>query len=235
MKERRAAIHQPNFAAWTGFFYKVARADVFVILDDVQYSKRSFQNRNKILAPHGLQWLTVPVRTKGYNGVLIKDIAIDNKNGWRDEHLKALEISYRKAPHFKRYFRLVAGIYDSAHRGLAELNIALMYRIAEDIGIDCGSFVRSSEIAIDAEAKSTERLVQLCEALSADVYVSGNGARKYQDESLFQRRNIGLRYANFTPFVYPQLHAGGFHPRLSILDYLFNCGGERFAHDIRLI
>src|SRR5436190_10333101 len=95
------AIHQPHYLPWLRYFEKIARSDIFIVLDDVQYEKNGFQNRNKIKTGQGWMYLTVPVRKPTQRPLV--EIEIDNGIGWREKHRRALEMNYCKAPYFERY------------------------------------------------------------------------------------------------------------------------------------
>jgi len=119
------SIHQPNFLPWIGYFYKLVRSDIFVFLDNVQYTKNSFINRNRIKTPQGALWLTVPVTFKF--GQLINEVRINNQTDWRKKHLKTLEMNYRKAKFFEEVFNRIKQIYYSKDwQNLCEFNVSLM-------------------------------------------------------------------------------------------------------------
>ena len=103
------AIHQPNFLPWLGFFYKMLKADLFVFLDNVQFSKNSYQNRVRIKTSQGQQWLTIPVFHSF--GQLTNEVQINNKENWREKHLKTLEMNYKRTPYFKIIYNMLESIY----------------------------------------------------------------------------------------------------------------------------
>src|ERR1043165_5905453 len=103
------AIHQPHYLPWLRYFEKIARSDVFVLLDDVQYEKNGFQNRNKIKTGQGWAYLTVPVKKPLL--VPINEVLIDNTSGWQDKHLRAIELNYGKAPYFKQHQEALTALY----------------------------------------------------------------------------------------------------------------------------
>ena len=217
------AIHQPNFMPWPGYFYKMAQADVFVILDNVEYQSgnaTSITNRTKIKTPQGETFITLPVK-KG--APLIKDVLIDNAQPWRKKLLKSVQQNYAKAPFFTDYFPQFETIVNEQHTFLAALNTELIRQGCAWLDITTPILI-SSELSAEAEDKN-ERIVEICKRLGGDVYLSGNGAKKYNDENLFNQNGIALRYTAFQPLAYPQLH-GDFMPGLSVLDLLFNCGGD---------
>ncbi len=216
------AVHQPNYLPWLGYFYKMNRCDVFVYLDDVQFPRgRSFANRNRIKTPNGEVYLNIPIKhSHGHHGKLKYteiEFAADN---WKAKHLKTLEMNYKRAPHFEEIFAR----YESAllpGGNLVEVNIRLIETFADYLEIT-SQRVRLSEMSGEFGQKS-DLIAAIGQALGANVYLSGEGARDYNDEELLRQRGIRLAYAAFAHPVYPQLW-GEFVPQLSILDVLFNCG-----------
>lgn len=217
------AIHQPNYLPWLGYFYKIARADMFVLLDNVQYSKNGFINRNRIKTPQGAAWLTVGVLTKGSFGQSIKDVEINNSLPWASTHVKSIHQNYSKAPYFMDYIALLEDIYRQHWEKLADLNESIIKVICRALGIGGVEFKMASEL--DVSGQSTELLVGICRTLGADTYLSGPSGRKYIDEELFRNEGISLRYSDFKHPAYGQLW-GDFIPDMSIIDLIFN-EGER--------
>jgi hypothetical protein len=215
------AAHQPNFAPWLGFFDKARSADVLVLLDTVQFIKRGYQNRTRVKAPSGPQWLTVPVISKGRYDQATKDVEIDESTRWRAVHLRTLQSTLAKAPHYDALLDAVRPVYDRAdlHR-LAELNVALIRTVVQRLGIDT-RLVLASELPVTGS--SSHLMISLTQAVGGDVYLSGPTGRDYLEPELFDAAGLSLRYHEFTPFPYPQRH-GAFVPGLSCLDYLANVG-----------
>lgn len=211
----QVAIHQPNYVPWAGYFYKIAQCDHFVFLDDAQYTKNSFINRNRIKTPQGEHWLTIPVSVN--LGQLICEVPV--KSGWAEKHIKTLHQNYAKTPGYKIYIDGIAEILRAEHANLAELNIALVGHLCELLGITT-PYVRSSALGIDGN--SDERLAAITAHLGGDIYLSGFGGANYQLEQTFAARNIGLETYRFRPPIYQQTR-GDFLAGLSILDVMFNC------------
>ncbi|WP_323720622.1 WbqC family protein [Acetomicrobium sp.] len=216
-------IHQPNFLPWLGYFYKIAQCDVFVLLDNVQYTKNSFINRNRIKTPRGADWLTVPVIIKGRFGQLIRDVEVNGTVDWRKKHLRTLEINYRKAKYFEPIFEGLMAIYlANDWENLCELNIRLLNWTLSILGLK-KQLVLASSLHVDGE--STQLLIDIIKKLGGHEYISGFGGAHYQEEELFEKAGIMLTYYDFKHPVYPQLWTGFIH-NLSIIDLLFNCGSE---------
>jgi hypothetical protein len=219
------AIHQPNYIPWPGYFHKLAACDVFVYLDAVQYPRgRSFAARNRIKTPNGVVFLTIPVSVpKGHEGkASYLEVEFADER-WRDKHLKTVEQSYKRAPHFDEVFEFYR---DGLERGrtLVDLNVGLIEPIADYLGIETRR-VRLSE-TLESFGEKSDLIVDVCKTLEADVYLSGaGGGREYNDERLLNEHGIELRYDEYSYPEHPQLW-DGFEPNLSVLDVLFNCGPD---------
>ena len=218
------AIHQPNYLPWLGYFYKMTNCDVFVLLDDALHSKSSFTNRNKIKTREGTKLLSVPLSTKE---VKINELIISNDQKWQSDHWNIIENSYQKAPYWEEYIVYLREILTKkSWTYLCELNFALIWLIKGILGIKT-EIMTSSMLKIGNHTGS-ERNLAICKYLDADVYLSGEGARSYNDEESFEREGIKLVYIGFQHPVYHQLW-GDFVPNLSIIDLLFNEGEESLS------
>jgi hypothetical protein len=217
----RVAIHQPMYLPYPGFFHKLSMADVFVIMDDVQYDKR-FTNRNQILVPQGPLWITVPIvkSDKFQPNMLVK---INNSIDWRTDHLRKIRNSYTNAPYFYLYQQYLEDVYSRDWGLLFDLDFELVKATASWLGIKT-RVLRESELKVTGAA--TERLVNTCKAVGADTYVSGIGGRNYIDEASFARNGLRLVYQEYVPVPYRQRFTKAFVPNLSIIDMLSNLGPD---------
>ena len=216
------SVHQPQYIPWIGYFHKIKSSDVFVLLDNVQYKKREFQNRNKIRTKEGPIWLTVPVLTKGEYTQRIKDVCIDNTEHWERKHLNSMETDYHKAKYFKEHEPFFKELYSKKWEKLSELNIAVIKYLLDYLEIGTKIYLESE---LDITGESTERIVNICKKLGGDAYLSGAGGKDYMDEKLFADAKLGLVYQNFKHPEYPQVYEG-FESHLSTVDMVFNCGKE---------
>jgi len=209
----RVTIHQPDFMPWLGFFERWRNCDLYIVLDDVQFLRRGWHNRDKIKTPQGAAWLTVPVQQKGHYTQTIRDTMLDG-DAWKRKHLATIRATYSKAPCFGELFPGLEAIYARPHSGLVEFNIELLLFFAFRLGIRT-PMTFASEARI--QESGTARLVQLCLRHNADVYITGTGSRGYLEENLFAQEGIQVEWQEFLHPTYPQLH-GRFIPGLSILD-----------------
>lgn len=216
----KIAIHQPNYLPWIGFFDKLDQVDRFVILDKAQYSKGSFINRNQIKSPQGALSLTVPIKNKLKP---INELVIDHQRKWQVQHWKSIEANYKKAPYWSLYKDGFEHIYHQKWDQLSSLNIMLIQHIVSLLNIKTEIFIES-EFDMDFGTNNT-RNVNIVSHLGGTVYVSGTGAKAYNQPEEFTERGIELIYQDFKHPIYPQ-RFGNFESHLSIIDLLFNCGQE---------
>ena len=220
----RVAIHQPQYLPWLGYFDKINQCDIFVILDNVQFKKNEWQNRNKIKTPQGWQWITVPVLHSNHLEKIC-DVRINHQEDWRRKHLRAIEINYNRAPFFKDYYPFFQELYEKEWTHLAALNRTVIEYLMESFGIK-KQVLLSSEMAL--REGPTDRLIDICKAVGAETYLSGKGGESYLVLDRFKDANIRVVYQDFRCPIYPQLY-GPFEPDLSAIDLLFHCGPESFS------
>ncbi len=214
-------IHQLHYLPWLRYFEKIARTDVFIVLDNIQFNKNGWQNRNKIKTPNGAALLTVPVLAKF--GYTLDQVRINNAAPWRKKHWRSIAQSYGKAPFFEEYAAGLADIYARDWDFLNDLNRCMLTFLVRWLGIDT-RIVYASELNVPGEA--TERLVNLVKAVDGTRYYSGAFAlEQYLDTSLLAQAGISVELQTWQAPVYAQRH-GDFVPDLSILDLLMNGGPD---------
>lgn len=222
-QKNTVAIHQPNFIPWLGYFHKIAHSDVFVFLDDVEYTKNSFINRNRIKTPRGAQWLTIPVVYSGRSKQKICETQIFNPKKSIKKILSMLEMNYKKAQYFQEYFHPFKNIISKEFETLAELNIEINKWICDILNLNTEVQI-SSDLSIETD-DATERLISICEYFNASSYLSGFGGSNYQEKEQFAAVKIELITSSFIQKEYDQLW-GDYIPNLSVIDALFNIGKE---------
>jgi hypothetical protein len=214
-----AAIHQPQYMPWIGYFDKMDRAGVFVLLDNVQYKKNEWQNRNRIKTPQGWQWITVPVLYRFPEK--INTVRINNTVDWRKKHLHTLAYNYSKSPFFKEYFGFFEETFSARWEYLVEINVHIIKFLNEALGIN-KELVFASRLTLREEP--TDRLIDACKSVQADTYLSGKDGAQYMDLDAFARANIQVVFQDFHHPTYQQLHNTTFEPYMSTVDLLFNHG-----------
>lgn len=223
------AIHQPNYAPWAGYFHKLARADIFIFLDDAQFPKNSYVNRVRILEQGNPVWLTVPAKPRlGAPICAVRPAQTD----WPARHLSRLYNAYRTAPAFSAVWGDVESVYKALPAGsLAEGNRMLITGIADRLGLEtetrnASSYPNSEDLRADG------RLIDLVRRVGGEAYLSGRGGAGYQDPATFRAAGIALEMTDFEAAPYPQA-ADAFAPGLSILDVVFALGWEEAAAYVR--
>lgn len=212
------SIHQPCYIPYLGIFYKIWKSDVFVFLDDAQYSNGYVFDWNRIKTSQGETRLKIPLE-KNF-GDLLTEVKPKNFLGWREKHLKTIEMNYKKAPYFSDVFFVFREYLMEEYGSLAELNIATMKLFMDKFGWDIPIY-RSSDMKL--KMKSEARVIEIVQHVDGEVYLSGSGGRNYQTKGHFDDVGIKLTYSKFRPLEYRQ-QWGGFIPNLSILDYCMNEG-----------
>lgn len=214
-------IHQLHYLPWLRYIHKILCADVFIVLDNIQYNKNGHQNRNRIKTPQGATTLTVPVFDR--LGQRLDEVAIDNKGPWARKHWRSIAQHYRKAPYFPRYADWLEEVYEQPWEYLNDLNRSLLTGILLRLEIDT-PVVYASELHVAGEA--TERLIHLIHGVKGDAYLSGaHAVDSYLDVEALEASGIALKIQSWTAPEYPQ-GPGPFLPELSIIDLMMHCGSD---------
>tara|TARA_B100000965_G_scaffold356099_1_gene333848 strand:+ start:2635 stop:3345 length:711 start_codon:yes stop_codon:yes gene_type:complete len=219
------AISQPTYLPWIGYFNLIINSNKFIFLDDVQFDKRSWQQRNKIKSNLGEQIISVPVKTKGKRDQLLKDVVVDDQNFFK-KHLKTIQTNYSKTKYFKKIFPLFESIEKEINKELhlSNINIILINLILEILNIK-RKIILSSKLDITGE--KTSKLINICNFLGDKKYLANPGAINYleKDMNIINSNNIELYVLNYKDIKYQQYY-NGFLSHLSIIDLLFNEGKD---------
>ncbi len=215
----RVGIIQSSFIPWRGYFDFIASVDLFVFLDDAQFTSRDWRNRNRIKTPRGAQWLTVPVRhARGPQRIC--DTLVDEAQDWRAKHLGAWQTNYARAPYFADVCKILAAMPARGDATVSLLNRRLTRAVCEYLQIPTPLYLSTE---VPATGKRTDRLVNLVRAVGGNSYLSGPSADAYLDKDLFEQAGIRLEYKTYDYEPYPQLW-GPFEGAVSVLDLIANCG-----------
>ncbi len=217
-RKKIIAIHQPNYLPWLGYFYKIYQSDVFVFLDDAQFSNEGMHNYTYIKTVRGSFRLKYPVKQS--LGDKINEVRAKDEQGWKEKHLQIIETNYQNTEYFDIVFNDYREIVQQEYPGIVDLNIAFIEFFSGKLGLG-SEFVKASDLNINLS--KTEKIVEICKALGGEIYYSGTGAKAYQKEEDFKSSGIELRYSVFKPFQYMQLWEG-FQSNVTALDYFMNCG-----------
>lgn len=214
------SIHQPDYISYLGYFYKISKSDVFVFLDDCQFSNDNMHHWNRIKTPQGECRLKVPVEQ--HLGDMINEVRTKDELGWKEKHLKTIEMNYSRAKYFGDFFPEFKEMLLCDYPSLADMNIAINTRIAERFGFTA-KMLKSSDMPIDTVRE--DRVLDIVEYCGGDTYLSGHGAKAYQVDEHFFDRGISLVYTDYAPIMYKQQWKKvDFLPYMSTIDYIFNCG-----------
>lgn len=222
----RVGVIQSCYVPWRGYFDFIASVDRFVLYDDVQYSRGSWRNRNRLKTRNSLRWITVPIDHAFGQRIDEVRIGTSTRGDWRDLHERLLRDALGPAPHFETALALWRGAVSARPALLTDLNEALLRSICLYLGI-CTPIERSSAYPLRGDRMG--RLLDLLVRIGATTYVSGPSARSYLDQELLAAHGIALEYKTYDYAPYPQLW-GPFEGSVTILDLVANCGPEARTH-----
>lgn len=221
------SAHQPAYLPWLGLFHKVMLSDLFVIMDDVQFEKNSFTNRNRILSAGRDVLLTVPVRSRGHTEKTIAQLEVDGHR-WNRKHLRTIEQAYRKAPHFDDVFGRMSAILVDEYPRLIDYTNRLFRFFLDYIGIDTPIQTASE---LDIRSRKLDYVIELTRKVDGSVFVFGTLGRGYADETHLRQAGIEPCFQDYRHPAYRQA-APEFVPNMCILDLAFNEPRERLAEII---
>lgn len=212
------SISQSNYIPWKGYFDMIAKSDVFVIYDEVQYTKNDWRNRNIIKTATGPKWITIPVKKEKLSKKINETFTISN--GWQKKHMNMIAINYSKASYFKKYSKQLFSIYEKSE-SLSEINFNFIKEICDILGIKT-EILQSTDLNLVGDKNS--KLIDACKKLEADVYLSGPRGSNYLNLELFDKNKLKVEFMDYSDYPqYPQLF-GDYLNQVSILDLIFNVG-----------
>ena len=218
-------IHQPHYLPWLGYLHRMARADLFVLLDHVQFERGNYQNRTMLRINGEARWLTAPVLQRSQKERIadkLLDNSLEGPRWWASAHFLTLRHAYRDAGYLGSYAPALRRIYETRFERLVELNAALLGFLRDAFGIRT-PLLRSSELA--PEGAKSGLVLDICRRVGADTLLVGlGGSRDYLDREAFARAGVKLAFQEFTHPVYPQCGPQPFATGLSAIDMLLNCG-----------
>ncbi len=219
----RVAIHQPQYLPWLGYADKLDSADVFLLLDTVQFKKHEWQNRNRIRTRDGWQWMTVPIIDRFPER--IDRVEINSRTDWQRKHCQALRLHYGRAPYWEPLGPELIAVLEKPWVRLSELNAAVLDLVCRHLGITTRRILASG---LMAREEPTDRLIDLCRAVEGTVYLSGQTGPAYMDVERFVQAGIEVQIQAYRHPQYPQRYPP-FVSHLAVIDLLFNCGPEGLA------
>ncbi len=227
---KTVVIHQPDFIPYLGFFHRLLQADLFIILDDVQFLREGWHHRDKIKTQNSAKWHTLKIK-KAPLGTTIKDIVLLEDTKWKKDNLNQIKENYKKAIYFDEIYPFLEILYSSNDKFLIDVNLKSIEMLNNFFDIKIQTVLSSS---FNIDSKANELVVELLQKVNATHYISGVGAKDYFQAEPFNNAEIEVVWQDFNHPVYPQLH-GEFIPYLSSIDLLFNCGIEKSREILRSI
>ena len=211
-------IHQPNYLPWLGFFDKIIKSDLFIILDDVEYSKNCFINRNKIKTTNGDMWLSLPVLYKSSSN--INEILLDNKQAWKRTHKNSIINCYSKSKFFKKYWPEIESYYDKDYDKMVDITVPMIKLFTKILDINTEIVLSST---LDVNTRGSDRILDICKKVNATTYISGANGKDYLKKEDFVLNNINITFQEYSHPMYNQ-RFDNVIPYMSIIDLLFNEG-----------
>jgi hypothetical protein len=215
----RVGLIQSNYIPWRGYFDFISDVDLFIIHDDIQYTKRDWRNRNTIKTSHGKKWITVPVKYTHIDQ-LIKDTPIDYTQEWLSSHIRRFTEFYKSTPFFTDAIYFLESYENIKFNSISDLNRQLLIDISEYLNIKTPIEVSWH---YSLHGSKTDRIIELLQKTDATIYLSGSNADCYLDKKQFIENNIQLEYKTYSYASYTQPW-GDFIGDVTILDLIANCG-----------
>tara|TARA_Y100000389_G_scaffold204977_1_gene261516 strand:+ start:7844 stop:8566 length:723 start_codon:yes stop_codon:yes gene_type:complete len=221
-------ITQPTFLPWIGYFDLISDADVVVFLNDVQFEKRSWQQRNKIVTNNGLEWITIPVKVKGKRSQLIKDVQINKEEVNFNKIKKKIIQNYSNSKYFANYEKEFFDIFKEKlnQSNLIELNLSLILWVMKILKIKKKIYLSSD---FSSKNKSTKKIIDICKTLNSKDYLSTIGSKSYleKDIEILKKIDLNIFFHNYKHPKYRQCFKF-FFEYASVIDLIFNEGLNSF-------
>jgi hypothetical protein len=221
-------IHQPEHLPWLGLFHKIAISDIYIVLDNVQFKKNYFENRNKIYTVQGWQWITLPVKMQGYMDK--KFFEMELVDGWRRKYLATLQQNYSKSPFFKDIVNVLKCIENFEGNSLSDLNLLIIKEVCTVLDINT-IIKRAKDMSL--KGNKTELLIDILTQLNATEYIVGKSGFDYMDLNLFNTNNIRLKAHSFNHPKYIPFNFTELSDYPSVLDVIANIGKEKVKEFIK--
>ncbi len=229
--DRLVVIHQPDFMPYLGFFDRLLKADIYVVLDCVQYERRNkdaWNNRDRIKTANGVQWLSISTKKAPYD-TKINEIIISEDSKWRKKHINLLTMNYKKCKFFDEIMPYITELYNKPCKRLVDFNIESIKMLMQLFGINI-EMIFAHEL--NPVGNSNQLNVDIVKKVGCHRYLSGVGAKDYHDQEYFDSNGVEIVWQEFNHPIYPQQY-GAFVPYLSSIDLLLNCGIEESRRILR--
>jgi hypothetical protein len=222
MNDNVVTILQPSFVPYLGFFSLASKCNIWIHLDNVQYTKRDWRNRNYLAGKNGKFQITIPVLSK--NTKIIKDIKIDYSTSWSKKIIRSIYLNYNKCFFFQEYFYNIENIFNKKYSFLIDVNLDFFNFFCQILKIHPQIFF-ASESKVPDHGKS-EYLMNLCLKYKATQFNEGIKGMNFLNEDIFHAKNIKVNFFDYQITEYKQSNSTSFIPYLSIIDAVMNLGGK---------
>lgn len=218
-------IMQPTFLPWLGYFELICSVDVFVVLDDFQFSRQGWGQRNRLfLSPGRAGVVTLPIRhPRNLNATFLEIVPVLSQQNWQKKLLRTLEQTYGKAPYFDSVFPWFEQWIYGEYENVAEMSLRFLEYSLRYMGI-CATIVHSSDLSYDRRAQRSEKVASILHAMNAEIYYAAHSSFPYmKEDGIFPLEDVQTLFQNHVSLPYRQLGSREFVPKLSSLDAMFNC------------
>ncbi len=217
------SAHQPTYFPWMGLFHKIDVADLFIIYDDVEYSRYGWYNRNYILSRNGPILLVVPIIRNFSKKLLHSEVEIDNSTKWFLKHIKSIEQCYSKSPYFTYYIEKIKNILSVKYKFLIDLNLSILNFLLEELNINTDIKLSSF---YNLDYNKSDRVLDMSIKTSSTHILFGELGVNYADINKFEKNNIKPIFQKYNHPIYNQFNSKKFFEKMSVIDLLFNCGND---------
>ncbi len=219
----RLTIHQPEHLPWAGLLNKISQVDCYVILDNVQFRKNYFQNRNKVCGNDELVWATLPLR-KYTHSALINEILINKTDKLYQKWFRVISTCYSSFPFYSEIFPKIEECFNTKNDKLVDVNIEIIKFMLEYLDIKT-CLIKSSDLQLSESHDATDVNLNICKCLNATQYLSGPSGKDYLDKRRFDRFGIEVQFHEFKPrsYSHPRNH---FEPTISFIDAMMLYGPQ---------
>ncbi|MFK7911580.1 MAG: WbqC family protein [Akkermansiaceae bacterium] len=218
------SINQPAYLPWLGYFERIAKSDLHVVLDHVQFEKNSFTNRNKIATKNGPLWLTIPVSTKGkFNDLAINHLEINQAQAWANKHWNSIKQVYGKTPFFKDHEVFFEQTFSRDWIHLSSINYHITEYLLKAFNIPT-PLISSSDMKL--ESSKSGLVLEICKQTHATQYLSGAMGKDYLEMDSFTEAGVTVHFQDYIHPEYTQRTSKEFTPYMAAIDLLFNHGPD---------
>jgi len=219
----KLGIMQPYFMPYLGYFSLINYADKFILFDTPQFIRHGWIERNQILKlKEGSFYIKVPLK-KHSREVAIKDIEINNETEWEKKIIAQLEHYRKKAPYYDEVMQILKSVFEKSHISIVDVNYLSLKMVCDYLKIDTPIVIWSElDVQIEEAKAPDEWALNICKALSADVYINPPGGKSFFDKEKYSNNGVELKFLEYIPISYNQLQKD-FVPYMSVLDALMFC------------